>query len=128
VLLWFVLLCVQEHYRMGVALAPLRSQGVLLLASGMSFHNMGQFSRDAGSRATVGQVSGYVQECSAGWLGSCKLSWVHIWVGLRAGSATAHAELLPHIYGGGIALGDAFNAERFSLYSMARFNLTLRPC
>lgn len=47
----------QEHYRMGAALAPLRSQGVLLLGSGMSFHNMGKFDRQPGAtQLRVGQV------------------------------------------------------------------------
>lgn len=45
---------------MGAALAHLRSQGVLLLASGMSFHNMAQFARSGGAAraglAAAGQV------------------------------------------------------------------------
>lgn len=44
---------------MGVALSPLREQDVLLVGSGMSFHNMGEFRRQPGSAGRLGgQVSG----------------------------------------------------------------------
>jgi aromatic ring-opening dioxygenase catalytic subunit (LigB family) len=42
---------------MGAALAPLRQQDVLLVASGMSFHNMRKFSDGPeGAAPLVGQV------------------------------------------------------------------------
>ena len=40
------LLCMQEHMRMGQAIASLRDEGVLLFGSGLSYHNMRGFSRD----------------------------------------------------------------------------------
>ncbi len=40
------LLFVQEHIRMGQAIAPLRDEGVLLFGSGLSYHSMRGFSRN----------------------------------------------------------------------------------
>lgn len=34
------------HYKIGEVLKPLRDQGVLIIASGMSFHNMREFKSD----------------------------------------------------------------------------------
>lgn len=36
----------QEHLRMGQAVAPLRDEGVLLFGSGLSYHSMPGFSRN----------------------------------------------------------------------------------
>jgi aromatic ring-opening dioxygenase catalytic subunit (LigB family) len=45
----------QEHYAMGQALALLRSQGILLLGSGMSFHSMSTLGKGMGQNPKPGQ-------------------------------------------------------------------------
>ena len=50
------LLCMQEHMRMGQAIAPLLDEGVLLFGSGLSYHSMRGFSRD-GARSHASAAS-----------------------------------------------------------------------
>jgi len=47
----------QHHFRLGAALRPLRSEGVLLLASGGTSHNLRELQFDAGSGAPPPWVS-----------------------------------------------------------------------
>jgi aromatic ring-opening dioxygenase catalytic subunit (LigB family) len=52
-----------EHLRMGRALAPLRDEGVFIVGSGMSFHNMRAF-RDPRGRASSESFDAWLREAA----------------------------------------------------------------
>ncbi len=51
----------QEHIRVGQALAPLREEGVLIIGSGLTYHNMRGFGRDE-STPVAQEFETYLQD------------------------------------------------------------------
>lgn len=59
-------LSAEEHLKLGEALAPLRDEGVMIVGSGLSFHNMREFvfkgRGDPKSANTASQFDAYIQD------------------------------------------------------------------
>ena len=49
-------MAVQEHISMGRALAPLRDEGVMVVGSGMTYHNLRSLKGGVGHAAAASQV------------------------------------------------------------------------
>ncbi len=75
----------QEHIRMGEALAPFREKGALILGSGLSFHNMAAFDfRGRGSPDAIkrSKVTGHA---CARHVSVCRCTLRPLCTRLRAG-------------------------------------------
>ncbi|MRR52136.1 MAG: dioxygenase [Rhodocyclaceae bacterium] len=104
----------KHHYRLGQALAPLRGQGVLILASGNITHNLRDFQR---LMAPGAEIPAYVREFPA-WFGdrlahqdtAALLNYRDMAPGARQ-AHPADDHLLPFYVALGAA-GEGYRAER----------------
>ncbi len=51
-----------SHFRLGQALAPLRREGVLVLATGSATHNLSQLGRESGTPEWAAQFDGWLRQ------------------------------------------------------------------
>jgi aromatic ring-opening dioxygenase catalytic subunit (LigB family) len=89
----------QQHLELGVALRPLREQGVFILGSGMSYHNMKGFTRTDRSRSGADEA----------WVASSHFhSWLNAAVCSKNGSerCVCHSASLLYTLFSSIPLAD----------------------
>lgn len=98
------------HLAIGKVLAPLRDEGVLIVGSGMSYHNLGEmFVNAAGSNEPAEQFDQWltrtIEDDDAGAREQGLASWLHAPGARRCHPRPEH--LLPLMVAAGAAAGDA---------------------
>jgi aromatic ring-opening dioxygenase catalytic subunit (LigB family) len=102
-----------EHIRVGQALQPLRDEGVLIIGSGLTYHNMRGFGRDESTQVAVAferYLSDAVQQAD----GSARNKMLADWQN-APGARMAHPQedhLLPLMVAAGAA-GDDMGRQLF---------------
>ncbi|WP_426208935.1 DODA-type extradiol aromatic ring-opening family dioxygenase [Massilia sp. TWP1-3-3] len=97
-----------EHIRIGQALQPLRDEGVLIIGSGLTYHNMRGFGRDESTRVAVAferYLSDAIQQTEGAARNQLLVDWQH-----APGARLAHPQedhLLPLMVVAGAAGNDA---------------------
>lgn len=96
-----------EHIRIGQALQPLRDEGVLIIGSGLTYHNMRGFGRDESSQVAVAferYLSNAIEQADSGVRNQLLVEWEQ-----APGARMAHPQedhLLPLMVVAGAAGND----------------------
>jgi len=98
------------HLAMGCALAPFRDEGILIVGSGMSYHNLREFfaNRPDGNRAAA-DFDAWLDDTLVGYAGDARAARLERWLdapGARASHPTPE-HLLPLLVAAGAAGQDA---------------------
>ncbi len=100
-----------EHIRVGEALAPLRDEGVLIMGSGLTYHNMAGFGRDEArpvAEAFEAYLNAAIAQKSAGERNDMLVHWEAAPMARRAHPREDH--LLPLMVTAGAAKEDSGRA------------------
>jgi aromatic ring-opening dioxygenase catalytic subunit (LigB family) len=117
-----------EHVRVGQALAPLRDQGVLIIGSGLTYHNMRGFGR-AESKPVSYEFEAYLNEAvsqhDAGRRNAMLIDWQNAPCARLAHPREDH--LMPLMVAAGAAGGDSWHRlfiDEVASVAMASYEFT----
>eukprot|EP00934_Nitzschia_sp_Nitz4_P003422 Nitzschia sp. Nitz4//scaffold227_size32659//31430//32326//NITZ4_007902-RA/size32659-processed-gene-0.21-mRNA-1//1//CDS//3329542806//3412//frame0 len=110
----------KQHIELGRALAPLRDQGVLIVASGLSYHNLNGFF-GGGARADSDAFGGWLKEVLTGPIEKREeslLNWAKAPAARRCHPRSEH--FLPLLVAAGAAENEASIVDFDDMYANAR--------